>query len=204
MDQPPTSNPTSNQVTQLLVEWRQGNREALHRLMPLVHAELRQLAEQYLRQERPDHTFDPTDLVHEAYLRLVDKTHPQWQDRVHFFAVAAQLMRRILVDHARRVQSAKRGGDVLKVPLEEGLDVAGERAAEVIALDDALSAKSQLDPQKSRIIELRFFGGLTIEETAEAMGLAAPTVIKHTRLARAWLHAALYPDAQGNSGRTSA
>ncbi len=186
--------PPFNQVTLLLGEWRRGDREALNRLMPLVHDELRRLAKQYLRQERSDHTFDPTDLVHEAYLRLVDRTHPQWRDRVHFFAVAAQLMRRILVDHARRVRSAKRGGDIVKIPLEDKLEVADQRAADVLALDDALEALTRFDAQKSRIIELRFFGGLTIEETAEVMKLSTATVIKNTRLARAWLHSNMQLD----------
>ena len=184
---------TTREVTHLLVEWREGNREALNRLMPLVHDELRRLAQQYLRRERSDHSFDPTDLVHEAYLRLVDKTHPQWRDRVHFYAVAAQLMRRILVDHARRVRSVKRGGDVIKVPLDNHAELAQQRAADVLSLDEALETLSRLDANKGRMIELRFFGGLTIEETAEVMGLSTATVIKGTRLARAWLYSEMFP-----------
>lgn len=181
----------TSEVSRLLFAWREGDGHALDQLMPLVHAELRQLARQYLRRERNDHSFDPTDLVHEAYLRLVDKTHPRWRDRVHFYAVAAQLMRRILVDHARAVRAAKRGGGVVKVPLDESLDAAEERAADVVALDDALEALARLDPRKAKIIELRYFGGLKLEEAAEVLEVSTATVIKDARLARAWLHAAL-------------
>ncbi len=185
------SHTQSSQVSRLLGAWREGDGQALEALMPLVHTELRKLARQYLRRERSDHSFDPTDLVHEAYLRLVDKTHPQWRDRVHFYAVAAQLMRRILVDHARSVRAAKRGGGVIKVPIDESLDAAEERAADVVALDDALTALAEIDERKSRIIELRYFGGLNIEETATVIGVSTATVIKDARLARAWLHAAI-------------
>jgi RNA polymerase sigma factor (TIGR02999 family) len=183
------------EVTRLLMEWRGGDREALDRLIPLVHHELRRLADRQLRRERPDHSLDPTDLVHEAYLRMVDKTHPRWRDRAHFYAVAGQLMRRILVDHARRLRAAKRGGDTVMVPLDEASDGTGEeRAADVVALDDALDALAVFDPRKARLVELRFFGGLTIEESAEVLGVSTATVIKDTRLARAWLHAELRED----------
>lgn len=185
------TNMEPSQVSRLLAEWRQGDGEALDQLMPLVHAELRRLAGHYLRKERPDHSFDPTDLVHEAYLRLVDKSHPRWRDRVHFYAVAAQLMRRILVDHARAVRSAKRGGGLPKIRLDESIDAAEERASDVIALDEALEALGRIDPRKARTIELRFFGGLSVEEAATVLEVSTATVKKDTRLARAWLLASL-------------
>ncbi len=180
-----------SRVSRLLVEWRAGDADALDELMPLVHAELRRLAGGYLRRERPDHTFDPTDLVHEVYLRLVGKDHPGWRDRSHFYAVAAQLMRRILVDHARSLRSDKRGRGMPKIPLDESLDAAVERAADLIALDDALEALARIDERKSKIIELRYFGGLSIEETAEVLGVSVATINKNARVARAWLRAAL-------------
>ena len=175
----------------MLIEWREGDAAALDRLMPLVYAELRRLAQSYLNRERSDHTLQATDLVHEAYLRLVDKTHPRWRDRIHFFAVAAQLMRRILVDHARGVRSQKRGGEAVKLPLELLGDIAVQRADDMVALDDALKALEANDPRKGRIVELRFFGGLTIEETARFLGVSTATVITDTRTARAWLHSEL-------------
>jgi RNA polymerase sigma factor (TIGR02999 family) len=175
-------------VTQLLVDWRNGDQAALGKLMPLVYDELRRLAEHYLRRERPDHTLQATALVHEAYLRLVDKDHPNWQNRAHFFAVAAQLMRRILVDHARRHHYVKRGGGAPNVSLDEAIMVSNERGAELIALDEALTGLAAMDERKSRVIELRFFGGLTVEDTAEVMDLSTATVINETRLARAWLY----------------
>lgn len=185
------------QVTELLIAWREGDPLALDQLMPLVHDELRRLANHYMERERSGHTLDPTDLVHEAYLRLADKTHPNWRDRAHFFAVAAQLMRRILVDHARRFRTAKRGGSVLKVPLDEAADHPEERAADLVALDDALVALEAIDPQKSRLIELRYFGGLTIEEAAEVLEVSTATVINYTRAARAWLHVEMSRGRQG-------
>lgn len=182
-------------VSSLLRAWRGGDARALDALMPLVHDELRRIASRHLFFERADHSLDATDLVHEAYLRLADKAQPQWQDRVHFYAVAAQIMRRVLVDHARNVRAAKRGGGVPRLPLDEALDAAKSRAAEVIALDDALCALADIDTRKSRMVELRYFGGLSIEETAEALGIAPATVNKHTRLARAWLGAFMRGDA---------
>ena len=180
-----------SRVSRLLIEWRGGDAAALDELMPLVHAELRQLAGRHLRRERSDHSFDPTDLVHEVYLRMVGKDHPRWRDRAHFYAVAAQLMRRILVDHARSVRSDKRGRGVPKIPIDDSLDAADERAAEVVALDDALEALARIDGRKSRIIELRYFGGLSIEESAEVLGVSIATVNKNARVARAWLRAFL-------------
>ena len=179
----------TTQVTRLLLAWRQGDPAALDQLIPLVHAELRRLAGRYLRQERADHSFDPTDLVHEAYLRLVDKSQPQWRDQAHFYAVAAQLMRRILVDHARGRGTAKRGGGQVTLRLDEAEEPVVQRAEDLVALDDALCALAGFDAEKARVIELRYFGGLTIDETAEVLGLSPTSVVKYTRLARAWLNA---------------
>lgn len=175
-------------VTLILQQWRQGDRQAVQKLLPLVYDELRRLARRHLRHERLDHSLQPTALVHEAYLRLVDKVEPQWHDRLHFYAVAAQLMRRVLVDHARRHGAAKRGGDIVKVSLDEALARAGDKAADVLALDDALRALAQLDERKARIVELRYFGGLTVDETARVVGVSMQTVINDTRAARAWLY----------------
>jgi RNA polymerase sigma factor (TIGR02999 family) len=178
----------TTEVTALLRRWREGDSQALDRLVPLVYPELRRLARRFLQRERPNHTLAPTALVHEAYLRLADKDHPKWQDRIHFYAVAAQLMRRILVDHARSRATAKRGGDVLQVPLDEARDQAAERTTDLLALDDALNRLEGQDPRKSRIIELRYFGGLTLEETAQFLEISVPTVVKEARMARAWLY----------------
>ena len=182
------ASPQQRDITQLLVDLTNGNREALDKLLPLVYNELRQLADRYLRRERADHTLQATALVHEAYLRLIDQTNVEWQNRAHFFGVAAQMMRRILVDHARAHQTTKRGSGGIKVALDDVLDLADVRAADMVALDEALTALEAFDPQKSRIVELRFFGGLSIEETAEALGLGTATVIRQWRLAKAWLY----------------
>jgi len=179
--------PPCHQVTQLLVRWREGDRRALDELMPLVHDELCRLASRYMRGERPGHTLQTSALVNEAYLRLIGHEEVQWQDRVHFFAVAAQTMRRVLVDHARRRGNRKRGGDALKVTLDEALIVSDERAAEVIALDDALARLAELAPRKSQLVELRFFGGLSIEETAEVLGVSPGTVMRDWTFTKAWL-----------------
>ncbi|HYY57818.1 MAG TPA: sigma-70 family RNA polymerase sigma factor [Pyrinomonadaceae bacterium] len=175
-------------VTRLLIELTNGNRGAVDALLPLIYDELRSLAANYLRRERPDHTLQPTALVHEAYLRLVDQREVNWQNRAHFFGVAAQMMRRILVDHARAHATEKRGHAVQKLSLNENIDKAVERSAELIALDDALRELSEFDEQKSRIVELRYFGGLSIEETAEVLGVSTVTVNRHWRMARAWLY----------------
>lgn len=174
-------------VTSLLVASSQGDEEALHKLLPVVYAELRKLAGRYLRKERPDHSLQATALVHEAYLRLIDQ-EVSWQNRMHFFGVAAEMMRRILIDHARKHQASKRGSGADKVALDEVLYMADEKAAELVALDDALEALAAFDPQKSKIVELRFFGGLSIEETAEALGLSAATVVRQWKMAKAWLY----------------
>jgi RNA polymerase sigma factor (TIGR02999 family) len=174
-------------VTQLLLEWRQGDQQALDQLMPLVYDELRQLASRQLRRERPGHTLQTTALVHEAYLRLIDQ-NVSWQNRTHFFGIAAQMMRRILVDHARHHHYAKRGGGAPKLSLDEALDLPAERAAELVALDEALTSLATLYPRQSQIVELRYFGGLTIEETAEVLGIGTTTVIREWSLAKAWLY----------------
>ena len=175
-------------ITRLLLELTNGNQAATDALLPLIYDELRKLAANYLRRERPDHTLQPTALVHEAYLRMVDQTQVNWQNRAHFFGVAAQMMRRILVDHARAHNAEKRGHDFQKISLDANIDKAVERSAELIALDDALKELAALDEQKSRVVELRYFGGLSIEETAEAMGVSPVTVKRHWRLAKAWLY----------------
>lgn len=179
---------SSPDVTQLLKQWSGGDRDALEQLLPLVYRELHLLAERYLRRERSDHTLQATALVHEAYLKLIDQREVRWQNRAHFFGVAAQAMRRILVDHARSHMAAKRGSGGVKLSLDEALVVSDERAEELVALDEALTRLAEVDPQKSRIVELRFFGGLSIEETAEVLGVGTATVIRHWRMARAWLY----------------
>jgi RNA polymerase sigma-70 factor (ECF subfamily) len=174
-------------VTQILKDIRDGAEGAPARLIPLVYDELRRLADHYLQQERSDHTLQPTALVHEAYLKLVDQTRVDWQNRAHFFGVAAQLMRQILVDHARRHRASKRGGAQQKLALDEAVDYSQPRDLDLVALDDALTALAQFDERQSRIVELRFFGGLTIDETAEALGISPATVKVDWSMAKAWL-----------------
>jgi RNA polymerase sigma factor (TIGR02999 family) len=176
------------EVTELLIGWSNGDQAALDKLLPLVHDELRRLAHQYMRRERRDHTLQTTALVNEVYLRLVDQKNASWQNRVQFFAVCAELMRRILVDYARRRQYAKREGEERKVSLEEAALVSKERATELIALDDALIGLEAIDARKSRIVELRYFGGMTIEETAEVLHISHATVEREWNTARAWLY----------------
>jgi RNA polymerase sigma factor (TIGR02999 family) len=175
-------------VTQLLVDWSHGDKQALNELMPLVYDELRRLARAYLRRERPDHTLQGTAVVHEAFLRLIDQNRIQWQNRAHFFGVAAQMIRRILVDHARGQLAAKRGGMVGKLSLDEAIAIPGARDIDLVKLDDAMTGLARLDPQQSRIVELRFFGGLTIEETAEVLKVSPATVKRDWVIAKAWLH----------------
>jgi len=183
--------PPSVRVTQLLLEISEGNRNAAEELLPLIYDELRRLAGGYLRRERAGHTLEATAVVHEAYLRLVDQNRVQWQNRAQFFGVAANLMRRILVDHARGHGAHKRGGGVEKIVLEDGLVASAERSAELVAVDDALQTLAQVDPLKSRIVELRFFGGLSIEETAEVLQSSTATVNRQWRMAKAWLYGQL-------------
>src|SRR5438045_8172097 len=180
-------------VTQLLVDWSEGNQTALDRLMPLVYAELHRLAKNYLRRERPGHTLQPTALVNEAYLKLIDQKSARWQNRAQFYGVAAQLMRRILVDHARQHQAAKRGGsDQQRLSITSAgqlgaKQLANEPAVDLLALHEALNELAEIDPQQSRIVELKFFGGLSIEETAEVLGVGHATVERDWKMARAWL-----------------
>lgn len=181
------SPPTSTDVSQLLFDWSHGDADALTRLMPLVYDELRRLAGSYLRRERSDHTLQPTALVHEAFLKLVGQ-ELNLQNRAHFFGVAAQVMRCILVDHARGHDAAKRGNGAARFTLEEVQDTPLESQVDLLALDEALNELARLDPPQARLVELRYFGGLTIEETAEVLGLSPATVKREWRLARTWLH----------------
>ena len=183
--------PSPQRVTQLLVAWGGGDRAALDELMPLVYEELRRLAHQYMSRERPDHTMQTSALVNEAYLRLVDQKDVRWQDRAHFFGIAARLMRQVLVDYARQRRYAKRGGDARRVPLDEALIVSEERAADVVALDEALKSLAEIDPRQSQIVELRFFGGLSVQETAEVLSVSPGTVMRDWTLAKAWLRRAV-------------
>ena len=179
--------PAPNEVTQLLVAWSNGDSAARDALIPLVHDELRRLAHRYMGRERADHTLQTSALVNEAYLRLIDQRDMKWQNRAQFFGIAAQMMRRILVDYARKRGFTKRGGELRAVPLDEVMIVSPERAAEVVELDDALKCLAEFDQRKSQIIELRFFGGLSIEETAEVLGVSPGTVMRDWTLAKAWL-----------------
>jgi RNA polymerase sigma factor (TIGR02999 family) len=184
----PVHQDPSDQVTQLLVRWRDGDREALDTLMPIVYAELRRMAHGYLQRERSDHTLQSTALVHEAYIRLVRQKLPQWQNRAHFFGVAARLMRQILVEYARGHQADKRGGNACRITLEESSLVAQQSNLDVVVLDDALQDLAKLDEQQSRIVELRFFAGLSIDDTSEVLGISPATVSREWMTARIWLH----------------
>ena len=177
----------SDEITQLLIAWNEGDEQALDRLMPLVHGELHQLAHRYMAGERQGHPLQTTALVNEAYLRLVDSSRVRWQSRAHFFAVSATLMRRILVDAARARKQLKRGGDAIQVSLDEAIGVSSGPAAEVIALDAALTALAAFDERKSRVVEMRFFGGLTVEETADVLNVSVMTVMRDWNLAKVWL-----------------
>jgi RNA polymerase sigma factor (TIGR02999 family) len=178
---------SSERVSKLLLNWGQGDQGAREALIPLVYDELRRLARRYLRRERPDHTLQSAALVNEAYLRLIRQEQPQWQNRAHFFGVAAQLMRHILVDHARNRAAAKRGAGAPRLTLDPDIALPQERDVDLIALDDALNQLAALDPQQSRLVELRFFGGLSIEETSVVLGVSPATVKREWATARAWL-----------------
>jgi RNA polymerase sigma factor (TIGR02999 family) len=180
--------PGRKDVTTLLLEWNGGSREALHQLAPLVLDELRQLAARQLRKERPGHTLQATALVNEVYLRLVDQSRVQWHDREHFFAIASQSIRRILVDYARTRSASKRGGGQTLLALDESMALHDRKDLDLVALDDALQSLTQIDPQQGRIVELRFFGGLTIEGTAKVLNISTSTVNRDWTLAKAWLH----------------
>jgi len=180
-----------SQVTQLLLEWNDGDTAALDRLIPLVHSELRRIARRHMGRQNPGHTLQTSALINEAYLRLVDQQSVEWKDRAHFLAVSAQIMRNILIDHARKYRYVKRGGGARKIELDEAAAMAKQRAAEFVALDDALSQLATVDERKSQVVELRFFGGLNIEETAEVMKISPATVQREWRAARAWLQRAM-------------
>jgi RNA polymerase sigma factor (TIGR02999 family) len=178
---------SSATITELLIAWNDGKVEALDDLMPLVEAELRRIAHRFMRAENPDHTLQTTALVNEAYLKLVDQRSAKWQNRLHFYALASQIMRRILLNYARDRVVQKRGGRAVKVSLESVEVISPEKSRELIALDEALESLAEIDPLKSRLVELRYFGGLSIEETAEVLKISPATVSKHWQLARAWL-----------------
>jgi RNA polymerase sigma factor (TIGR02999 family) len=180
--------PCEGEITRLLTAIKGGNRQAQSELIPLVYDELRRLARRYMRTERPEHTLQPTALVHEAYLKLVDEPSIDWQGRAHFFAVAARLMRRILVDHARAHRAVKRGGIEPKIVLEEDLVFAEEKADQLVELDGALDQLAEQDPRQAQIVEMRFFGGLSVEETAEVLEISPRTVKRDWTVARAWLY----------------
>jgi RNA polymerase sigma factor (TIGR02999 family) len=182
--------------TGLLAAWSDGDASSLERLMPIVYDELRRMAARYLHRERGDHTLQATALVHEAFLKLIDQRQVRWQNRAHFFGIAAQLMRRILVDHARIHLSDKRGGSVTRVSLDEAIVAANQKDVDVVALDEALGRLAAFDPDQGRLVELRFFGGLTIDEAAEVLGTSPATVKREWALAKAWLHRALRAEAR--------
>jgi RNA polymerase sigma factor (TIGR02999 family) len=179
---------TSEGITQLLIDWGKGDQAALEKLMPLVYSELRRLASNYLRRERAGHTLQPTALVNEAYLKLVDQRNAKWQNRAHFFGISAQLMRRILVDHARHHQAARRGGSgQQRISLTSAQTLVKQPEVDLLALNEALDELTKMDPQQGRIVELKFFGGLSIEEIAEVLGIGHATVERDWKVARAWL-----------------
>jgi RNA polymerase sigma-70 factor (ECF subfamily) len=189
---------TPQNVTQLLIGWSKGDKQALDALLPLVYDELRRQAARYLRHERVGHTLQTTALIHEAYLKLVDQKNVHWQNRAHFFGIAAQLMRRILVDHARTKKRAKRGGSDVRVSFSKANVFAKSQDLDIVALDEALDRLAELDEQQSKIVELRFFSGLTVEETAEVLGISAATVKRDWSMARAWLHREISGENPGN------
>jgi RNA polymerase sigma factor (TIGR02999 family) len=186
-----TPSSSTSKVTELLVAWSEGDQAALETLTPLVHEELRRLAHHYMKGERPGHTLQTTALVNEAYLKLIDQKRVKFKNRSQFFALAATLMRHILVDNARDRQSLKRGGGALKVSLEKALIVCADRDEDLVALDDALVRLATIDVRKSKVVELRFFGGLSVDETAEALDVSAVTVMREWRMAKAWLYNSL-------------
>jgi RNA polymerase sigma-70 factor (ECF subfamily) len=183
--------PSPREITQLLVDWGNGDKATLDRLVPLIYEELRRLARYHMRRERPGHTLQTSALVNEAYLRLIDQTNVRWQNRAHFFGIAAQLMRRIMIDHARSHARAKRGGGAQNLSLDEAALATREKASELLALDYALTELEVLDPRKSQIVELRFFGGLSNEEAAEVLKVSSRTIEREWRVAKAWLYRAV-------------
>jgi len=192
------SQPSPHEITELLVAWGGGDESALDRLMPIVYDELRRLAHRYMSHERPGHTLQTTALVNEAYLRLVGWREVQWQNRAHFFAVSAQMMRRILVDFARDRKYLKRGGGALRVSLADAASLTEQRGADLVALDEALNALAEVDRRKAQVVEMRFFGGLSVEEVAEVLKVSKETVIRDWRLAKVWLLRELGREAAGD------
>ena len=189
----------SQNLTGLLIEWREGDETALDKLTPLVYDELRRIAHRYVQRERDGHTLQTTALVNEAYLRLAGQQKIEWQSRAHFFAVTAQVMRHVLIDHARRRHYVKHGGALQQVSIEDAAMMSHQRAAELVALDEALNELAQLDPRKSRVVELRYFGGLSLEETAEVLEVSLMTVRRDWRAAKAWLYKAVSGDGNPHS-----
>ena len=179
---------STQEITQLLVNWGEGDETALNKLVPIVYQELRRLAQHYSRRERPDHTLQVTALIHETYLRLIDQTQVDWKNRTHFFGVAAQMMRRILVDYARKHRASKRGKGDRALSLDEAIHVGDSRGSDLVNLDEALRRLEKIDPKQSKLVELRFFGGLSIEEIAQALGCSPATVKREWHLARIWLY----------------
>ena len=186
--------PSPQHVTQLLNDWSGGDQSARDKLMPLVYDELHRLAHRYMKRESPGHTLQTSALVNEAFVKLVDQRNVRWQNRAHFFGIAAQMMRRILVDYARSRSTAKRGGGAAQISLDESLIVSNERTAEIVNVHEALERLAEFDARKSQIVELRFFGGLSIEETAEVLGVSPGTVMRDWTMAKAWLHRELGSD----------
>jgi RNA polymerase sigma-70 factor, ECF subfamily len=195
--------PSQKQITELLVAWGKGDQAALEQLTPLVYNELHRLARRYMGRERPGHTLQTSALVNEAYLRLIDWQNVRWQNRAHFLGVSAQIMRRILVDFARSREYAKRGGGARQVSLAEAAGIPGERGADLVALDEALNLLAELDARQSRVVELRFFGGLSLEESAEVLNVSVGTVRRDWSLARAWLHRQLSRTQESNEEKNS-
>ena len=191
--------PSPQTVTQWLIEWGNGDEAALSKLMPIIYSELRKRAHRYMARENPGHTLQTTALIHEVYIRLAEQKDKKWENRSHFFAVAAQAMRHILVDYARSRKAARHGGALRSVSLEEAAVVSDERTSEIVALDDALEQLAGLDPRQSRIVEMRFFGGLSVEETAEVLKVSPTTVIRDWNLAKVWLYREL-SKAPGSAG----
>lgn len=188
----------SSQITELIADWRGGREDAFDKLFALVYDELRSLASGYMRRERADHTLQTTALVNEAYLKLVGHKDSVLENRLHFFAVAAKVMRQILIDHARSRQKVKRGAGAVRISLDEAMVMSDERAADLLALDDALKELAAIDQRKSRVVELRFFGGMTIEETAEFLGISFNTVVRDWEMARAWLYRNIHGEDDGS------
>ncbi|KAA6459135.1 sigma-70 family RNA polymerase sigma factor [Acidobacteria bacterium AB60] len=189
--------PAAAPVTELLVRWKSGDGNALDALVPLVYEELRRLAHAYLRRERPGHTLQGTALVHEVFVRLAGSTPPQWEDRAHFFAIAAHLMRQILVEYARSRKAEKRGGAAIRIAFDQMVESPSKPDVDLVALDDALEDLAQIDPQQTRVVELRFFSGLTIEDTAQVLGISESTVKRDWNTAKAWLYRELDRTAAG-------